>query len=141
MPVRTYSSEHTSGEWWGSTIPRDAEGDIVVIQEIHHDYAACLSKKIREEWPYYTQLVRQIKCLHLYACADASIDDCHRSQTSGGGVCLCWGWKQLWHLQVFEKYNVGGPIESPSFVKDCSISHVQRRVVKVRFNTYQGSLE
>lgn len=117
MPTRTYSLIPTSGQWWQSSIPRNAEGNIVVVQEVHHAYAACVYKKIREEWPYYRQLVAQNRCRHLYACSDASIDDCHHLQTPGGSVCHCQRWKQLWDQQVFENYKVGWYTESCSFVR------------------------
>ena len=110
MPVRTYSLQSTSGEWWGSSIPRDAEGNILVVEEIHQEYAACVYQKIKEEWPYYRQLVVQNKCRYLYACSDASIDDCHHSQTPGEKVCHCRRWKQLWDQEVFENYKVGGSL-------------------------------
>lgn len=108
MPVCTYSSLSTSSEWWESSIPRDAEGKILVVEEIHHEYAACINKKIREEWPYYRQLVAQNQSRHLYACSDSSIDDCDHEQTPGGEVCHCRWWKQLWDQPVFENYEVSG---------------------------------
>ena len=110
MPVRTYSLLSTSSEWWGSSIPRDAEGNILVVKEIHQEYAACVYQKIKEEWPYYRQLVVQNKCRYLYACSDASIDNCHHSQMPGGKVCHCRRWKQLWDQEVFENYKVGGSL-------------------------------
>ena len=105
-----------SGQWWQSSVPRNAQGNTGIVREIHHEYAACVHKRIKQEWPYYKQLVAQNKCRHLYACCDASIDDCHHLQIPGGGVCHCQRWKQLWDQQVFENYKVGWHSESCSFM-------------------------
>ena len=63
----------------------------MVVHELHHQYAACVYKKIKEEWPYYRQLIAHNKCRHLYACSDASIDNCHHLQTPGGGCAIASG--------------------------------------------------
>lgn len=117
MPSRTYPSTPSSSKWWQPPIPRNADGDIVIVQEVNNVYAACVYKKIRHEWPYYRQVVAQNQCQHLYACCDSSIDNCQHLLTPGGGLCHCQRWKQLWDQDVFENYKVGRYTDSRSFVR------------------------
>ena len=117
MPSSTYPSTRNSSKWWQSPIPRDDNGDIVIVKEIHKEYSACVYRKIRHEWPYYRQVVAQNQYQHLYACCDSSIDDCHHVLTPEGELCHCQRWKQLWDQDVFENYKVGRDTESYDLVR------------------------
>lgn len=116
MPSGTYQWTPYSSKWWQSDIPQDADGNIVIVQELHNQYAAVVYRKIRHEWPYYKRVVAQNQCRHLYACCDSNIDDCHHLLTPGGGLCHCFRWRQLWAKDVFENYKVGRDTESCDFV-------------------------
>ena len=105
--LRRYPSTPPSSKWWQSPIPRNEEGHIVIVQDIDKEYAACVYRKIRHEWPYYKQVVAQSQYRHIYACCDSSIDDCHHMLTPEGELCHCQRWKQLWDQDVFENYRVG----------------------------------